>query len=137
MATRAEKLTRARDLIAIEAQAGRRRIAAELRKEFKVGLRDSVILALQREAYPERAQVIVKPYQLAKPVEKLYRPVRRSRYNKLVKANFTPEEARKLSTMPLSKMPFVKNMAKARKDLMAGINREGLIMEWSKTRSLK
>ena len=137
MTDREAKLARARQLIAADQEAGRRRIAAELRKEFKVGLRDSVILALQREAYPERAQVIVQPYQLGRPLETRYKPRRQGRYNKLVKANFTPQEARTLSHMPLTVLPFVKNMVKARKDLMAGINREAQVMDWSKAKSRK
>ena len=115
MATRSEIIARAKELIAIESEASRRRIASELRQEFGTALRDAHILALQREAYPERRRIIVDPYQLARPLEARYKPVRQSRYNKLVKMNFNSDEARKLSTLPLTRLPFIKNMAQEKK----------------------
>jgi len=134
MATREQKIVRAKELIAASPQAGRREIARKLRQQYDEGLRDSVILGLQRAAYPERGVVIVAPYQLAKPTER-YRPLRQGRYNKLVKMNFSPEEARKLSTLPLTRLPFIKDMAKSRKHNVATLNHLAEQLGWSKTKT--
>jgi len=134
MATREQKIVRAKELIAAYPQAGRREIARKLRQQYDEGLRDSVILSLQREVYPERRRVIVDPYQLAKSTER-YRPLRQGRYNKLVKMNFSSEEARKLSTLPLTRLPFIKNMAKSRKDSVATLIHQAGQLGWSKTKT--
>ena len=134
MATRSEKEARARELIAASPEAGRRTIAKQLRSEG-LGLRDVTILALQREAYPERRRIIVEPYQLANPVSGRYKQVRESRYNKLVKANFTAGEARKLLTLPLTRLTFIKDMVQSRKKLVDSIMHQGKQLKWSKTQS--
>lgn len=132
MLTREEKLTRAKEIIAASPAAGRRAIAKVLRLEMGKGLRDAVILSLQREAYPERRRIIVEPYQLAEPLERRYRPLKQGRYNKLVKMNFSAEEARKLSNLPLTRLPFLKNMAKSRKELTASITNMAEQLGWGK-----
>ena len=131
MLTRDEKLARAKEIIAASPEAGRRAIAKILRLELGKGLRDAVILSLQREAYPERRRIIVEPYQLAEPGQR-YRPLRQGRYNKLVKMNFSAEEARKLSVLPLTRLPFLKNMAKSRKALTASITNLAEQLGWGK-----
>jgi len=131
---RADLINKAKELIASQPKAGRREIAADLRREHGVALRDSVILALQREAYPERGRIIVATYQFAKPMEERYRPRRQGRYNKLVKLNFNADEARKLSILPLTRLTFIKDAAAARKMLIAGLKKEAEFAGWSKTR---
>jgi len=134
MITKSERETRARELILAAPIAGRREIAKQLRSEG-LGMRDAAILALQREAYPERRRIIVEPYQLAKRVEGRYRPVRRGRYNRLVKANFSAEEARKFSRLPLTRLSFIKDMEITRKKAVDSINQQGKQLKWSKTQA--
>jgi hypothetical protein len=133
MMKRNELIIKARELIASQPDAGRRKIASELRREYGTGLRDAVILSLQREAYPERRRIIVEPYQLAKPLEARYRPLRQSRYNKLVKMNFSNDEAHKFSNLPLTRLPFIKDAAKARKIIISSVNKQGKFQGLSKT----
>ena len=135
MVTKDEKLARARQLIAAAPEASRRAIADLLRQELGEGLRDAVILSLQRQAYPERRRIIVEPYQLNRPVEGRYKPLREGRYNKLVKWNFSAKEARKMSRLPLTMLPFIKDMANARKKIVDLLNNQGRQLGWSKAKT--
>ena len=130
MATRQQIITRAKVLINENPDAGRRKIASDLRAEFGRGLRDAVILGLQRQRFPEKGQVA--PYQFAKANTKEFRPLRQGRYNKLVKANFTRKEALALSKLPLTSLTFHKDAAKSRKQLLSSLKPEIVFNQWSK-----
>jgi len=132
MNTKEQRLAEARALIEAQPTAGRRDIGKQLR-ESGLGLRDATILSLQREAYPERRRIVVEPYQFAGRVEARYKPIRRGRYNKLVKMNFSASEARTLSKLPLTMLSHVKDMAKARKKLISDITGQGKQLGWDKT----
>lgn len=64
----------------------------------------------------------------------MFKQRRQERYNKLVSAGLQRFEARELSSIPFSRMPFVKNIIRDRRNLIEGLEKEAKALGWSRTR---
>lgn len=86
---RDDRIARANELIRDNPDVGRRVIARKLREEYGTGLRDAVILKLQREIYPQ---------------PRFYPEMRERR---LVKEGFLPFEAEQYKKLAFNKTEFM------------------------------
>ena len=99
-------ISAAKELIKSQPKAGRREIAKDLRREYGLALRDSVILSLQREIYP-------------KPQSMIYR-----RRNSLLKQGFTPKEAKQFSTLTFKNVSWFDKVRKEREKELRNLIKE-------------